>query len=236
MDPVPHGYPILKVDHLHEIRECMATDRNDFIATHEGRIVYGCDIHQFQSAALNVDPQQLFIGSKNIDFYMGLLADQRNKNGTLYAVGTGFYESLCKGNYDDTNKSIRNVRLLQFNKVFIPVEHNNRWKLAVIYPNQREIVCYDSTGEDNERLLTQLKEYIKTDSIKRYREFDMSKWQMYSATDVPEQIKEHDSGVFVCACAESLARNQRNLMFTHEHMAYFRNRIAYEIATKYLLD
>lgn len=238
MDPAPPGYHILNTEHLNQIRAWMDTDPSKFIVTKYGRMIHAEDIQQFQKGRYaNIKLQHKMV--KILNFYMNLLVDpkHRNENGKLCAAGSQFYDYLFKGSVDEATLSIDSLHILKCDKVFITVAHNNRCKLAVIYPDEREIICYDPHSIDNEILLHKLEDYIKTDFQKRHvTEFDMSKWRMSCATNIPNQLNDHESGIFVCAYAESLSRNQRNFMFTHKHIENFRNRIAYEIGTGKMLD
>lgn len=232
MDLVPPGYPNLSADISNKIREWMNADPSESISTKLGRIIYGRDIRVLQK-----DAQQVRRKNALLKQYIDLIVDRCNqkREESWCAMGTEFFESLLDDSCGTKKYLVGDIKF-DYSDFFIPIHHNNHYALIVIDSGRKEIVHYDSLNQTGEFLLAKLKDYIKTDCEQRSLEFDFSQWKMYSATDVPQQTDGNDTDVFVCAIAESLARNQRNLVFTQEHLPYFRNKITYEIGTSQLLN
>lgn len=224
---VPRGYSILSKDVLDKLSEWSNLNPSKLISTTNGFAIYAQQIHQFQiSPPVDNSVHTLFI-----NLWLELLV-AHHRDETLCIMGAHYYEQSL--DYDGKKP------ILHYEKVFIPIYLNTHWVLAVVFRSQREIVCYDPlnvTGHTNKMLLDKLENLIKSDVKKRHGvEFDMSKWKMYSAANIPLQTQGNDSDVFVCAYAEALARNQRDFTFAEADLPYFRKRITYEIGTGQMLD
>lgn len=239
---MPPGYPRLSVESLNQIREWMNTVPSQLIINQFGRIIYGRDIRRLRIGTLGVNPQGLWLDDQIINQYFDLLIDctRHNEHSMMHAIESHFWSLLRGCGYERAKQIAGNVDIFQCDKVFIPIHLNgNHWGLAVIQPHHREITYYDSMGQTSdggEDVVIKLEEYIKYDSMIQHKtELDTSQWRKINVTNIPKQTNSHDCGVFVCAYAEAIARNQHNFTFTQQHMQYFRNRIAYEIGTGQML-
>lgn len=224
---VPSGYPVLNNEVLNKLSAWRNINPIELVSTKYGRVIYGQDIQQFQMPVIG--PGQTLI----IAQWLRLVVAHHGAS-TMCTVGAHSFENLCDYSYNVQKPILKN------HKVFLALYLDNRWVLAVIYPIQMKIVYYDPlnvTGDTNNMLLEHLANFVKAGLKKETKkEIDMSEWVMDSATDIPLQTKGNDSDVFVCAYAESLARNQRQFTFTESDMAYFRKRVCYSVGTGQILD
>lgn len=201
-----------------------------------GRNIYVDDMQRFltsTSHAIHPSNWNLKI-EKCVNQYMFLLqkSTKLNQDGQLCVFETKFFETLRKGNFDKAKISTKDVDILQCVRVIIPIEDENRYSLAVIDPVRREIIHYNEFYDA--RIFSLLSEYIVFDCQKRHNvDFNMIDW-VY--TNERPNIEKNDSSVFVCAFAESLARNQCNFKFIQDHMEYFRMRVGYEIGTNEIME
>lgn len=207
-----------------------------------GRLVYGADIQLLKDASCGMKSESLWLNDQILNHCMDLLVERAYliKNGMVYAMDTFFWTCLRDLGYERAKQIAGNVDILRYDTVLVPIHSRNHWGLATIQKNRREIKYYDSLGRtsgDMGDVLTMLEGYIKAECRNRYKfELDTTLWTKRTVKNIPRQANAYDCGVFVCAYAESIARNQHDFKFTQEHMPYFRKKIAYEIATGRLLN
>lgn len=150
----------------------------------------------------------------------------------IHGLEAHFWEMLRDHGYEKAKRVAGYVDIMAFDKVFIPINHDqNHWGLAVIYPQLREIKYYDSWKRaSDEDVVTKLADYVIYDCLVQHEtDFDTTPWTTSIVSNIPRQRNYYDCGVFVCAFAKAIAHNQHDFMFTQKHMPYFRNTIAYEI-------
>lgn len=233
-----HGYPRLTDEILEQIRIWVNTELNKSICSRYGRVIYGEDVQK-----LLCSPHAQHI-VKSIDYYVDLIIEKTNRNGDVKVrvMPSQFWENLCDDGYDSACKVAGRADIediLQLEKVLIVIKSERGFSLAVIYPELLKIKYYDPLNQNVESMdvLNKLEQYIVDDCrIKHGLKFDMTRWVMKNVKNIPEQMNDHDSGVFVCACAESIARTGRDFFCTREELPYFRHKIAYEICTGQMLS
>lgn len=238
----PPGFPALDDEIVNQIRVWMNTDGSELLVNRFGRLVYAKDIHQLRPAARGIDQQDLWLDDQLIDLYIDLIVDSCNQSGNamVHGMEAQFWVALRDYGYEHAKKAAHNVDIMVFDKVFVPINHDqDHWGLAVIYPQQREIKYYDSwrrANVDNSHVLSTLADYIIFDYFMQYgSDIDTSEWITQNVTVIPKQRNKYDCGAFVCAFAKSIAHNRHEFTFTQKHMPYFRSAIAYEIGTVQIL-
>lgn len=228
----------------------MSADPDQVIASKFGRLIYGRDIHSLRYICPVSDPifefQQLWINDQIVNHYMDLLVSHSQTaqyTERVHAMDSHFWSMLNTSGYSRAKGVAGHADILQFDILLIPVHHLNtsHWCLAVIYPRNREIKYFDSLGgssADGDSVLIKLEDYIKSVCLEQHGlEIDMSRWIKETVQSIPMQRNGFDCGVFVCAYAHSIVRNNdHNFNFAQEHMPYFRHKIAYEIGTGQILD
>lgn len=238
----PPGYPILIEDVSSKVAEVMEVAADTVVTGRFGRLIYGCDILLRTVPIIIVRASWLWLNDNIINQYMDLSVEcaRLNGNGSVYAMDTSFWICLRDLGWEEAKQIAGDVDILRFDTVLVPINNRNHWALATIRRKQREIKFYDSFGHNsdtNDDILNTLEEFVRNDCWDRHRiELDTTFWTKRTVKNIPRQGNYFDCGIFVCAYAESIARNQYDFKFLQKHMPYFRKKIAYEIATGRLLN
>lgn len=190
---------------------------------------------------LQWEPHLAWLNDEVINFYMNLLTERgelRANDGypKVYAMNTFFIPRLLTSKHAGVKRWTKKVDLFACDIIPVPVHVGNvHWCMAIINMKEKTIKYYDSMGAPNHRVLSELEEYLKQESLdKRKIEFDTNGWVMENVTDNPRQENGSDCGVFSCMTAEFICRN-RPITFNQQHMNYFRQKMVLEICSGNLL-
>lgn len=182
-----------------------------------------------------------WLNDEVINFYMNLLTERgelRANDGypKVYAMNTFFIPRLLQSGHSGVKRWTKKVDLFACDIIPVPVHVGNvHWCMAIINMKEKTIKYYDSMGAPNQRVLYELEDYLKKESLdKRKIEFDTNGWSKENVTDNPRQENGSDCGVFSCMTAEFICRN-RPITFTQQHMNYFRQKMVLEICTGTML-
>lgn len=169
---------------------------------------------------------------------MELLAERSKLNDSLpkvHAMNTFFLTTLMRSGYSSVRRWTRKVDIFSFDIVPVPVHKGVHWCMAIIHMKNKTIKYYDSMGAPDNAVLNALTNYLGEESRdKKKCEFDWTGWSTENVRDIPQQENGSDCGVFSCMFAEFITRD-RPLVFSQQHMQYFRMRMVYEICTGKLL-
>lgn len=180
-----------------------------------------------------------WLNDEVINFFMELLAERSRLNEKLpkvHAMNTFFLKRLTENGYSGVRRWTRKVDIFAHDIIPVPVHKGIHWCMAIIHLKNKTIKYYDSMGAPNNPVLTALANYLKEESLdKKKCEFDMSDWKLENVRDIPQQENGSDCGVFSCMYAEFVTRN-RPIVFTQQHMIYFRMKMLYEICTGKMLN
>lgn len=170
---------------------------------------------------------------------MELLAERSRTNKKLpkvHAMNTFFLKRLQETGYSGVRRWTRKVDIFEHDIIPVPVHKGIHWCMAIIHLKNKTIKYYDSMGAPNNNVLTSLANYLKSESLdKKKVEFDMSAWTVENVRNIPQQENGSDCGVFSCMYAEFITRN-RPIVFTQQHMLYFRTKMVYEICSGQMLN
>lgn len=241
---IPPGYPNLSDEILNQIREWMNANPNRLISVKFGSAIFCHDMRCLQMPAPNVNPRDLWLSDQIINKYLELVVHHHSSpdNQTNMKVfPTQFWRNLRDKGYTTAQKVTgQGFDMFTCNTVFVIIPNKRKhYGLGVIHPRLREIKYYNfsnRSSDSTDNVLMKLEEYVISDSrFQHGKQFDTSRWLIYNVPDVPKQIKGHDCGVFVCATAEAIARDD-DFMFTNEHVHYLRSKIAYEIGADRIIS
>lgn len=169
---------------------------------------------------------------------MELLAERSKLDDNLpkvYCMNTFFLKRLLEVGYSGVRRWTRKVDIFSYDIIPIPVHKGIHWCMSIINFKEKTIKYYDSMGAPNNSVLKALEDYLQSESLdKKNTQFDMSDWRKENVQNIPQQENGSDCGVFSCMYAEFLTR-ERPILFTQQHMQYFRMRMVYEICTGKLL-
>lgn len=180
-----------------------------------------------------------WLNDEVINFYMELLAERSRMTEKLpkvHAMNTFFLTRLLEVGYSGVRRWTRKVDIFAHDVIPVPVHKGIHWCMAIIHLKNKTIKYYDSMGQPNNNVLGALRKYLLEESLdKKKQEFDMSGWQFENVRDIPQQENGSDCGVFSCMYAEFVTRN-RPIVFSQQHMQYFRQKMVYEICTGQMLN
>lgn len=180
-----------------------------------------------------------WLNDEVINFFMELLAERSRLNEKLpkvHAMNTFFLKRLMENGYSGVRRWTRKVDIFAHDIIPVPVHKGIHWCMAIIHLKNKTINYYDSMGTPNNPVLTALANYLKEESLdKKKCEFDMTGWKFDNVRNIPQQENGSDCGVFSCMYAEFITRN-RPIVFTQQHMQYFRMKMVYEICKGQMLN
>lgn len=245
----------LEIDGIYDLSEGEEEAYNDFPTLTDDQLqkinawFYGRDLGQVLFSKFNIsitrrDIQTLsweplaWLNDEVINFYMELLTERSQTNESLpnvHAMNTFFLKRLLEAGYNGVRRWTRKVDVFAQDVIPVPVHKGIHWCMAIIHMKDKTIKYYDSMGAPNNVTLKALADWLQAESIdKRKQPLDMSDWTQENVQNIPQQENGSDCGVFSCMYAEFITRN-RPILFTQQHMQYFRKRMVYEICTGQLL-
>ncbi|PIO67686.1 Ulp1 protease family, catalytic domain protein [Teladorsagia circumcincta] len=179
-----------------------------------------------------------WLNDEVINFYLQLVCQRSNETKGLpkvYAFNTFFYANISTKGYASVKRWTRKVDIFAHDLLLVPVHLSVHWCMAVIDLAEKRIDYYDSLLGKNQKCLEHLKRYLMEESNdKKKQNFSFDGWDFNLRTDIPRQLNGSDCGVFACKFAEFASR-RAPIVFTQEHMPYYRRRMLYELVTKKLL-
>lgn len=200
-------------------------------------------IDKFNLRITRADLQTLrglnWLNDEVINFYTNLIAERGNgsdpKMPRVHSMNTFFYPKLVSQGYNTLRRWTKKVDIFAQDMVVIPVHLGMHWCLAIIDFRDKTIKYYDSMGGPNQKCLSALLDYLKQEhKDKKKSDYDISDWKTSSVKEIPQQMNGSDCGMFACMYAEFLTRNAK-ILFTQEHMPYFRKKMVLEIITGELM-
>lgn len=233
-DESVNDYPILDDNKVQKIQQLISGIDSETVL-----------ISRFNLSLTRLDIQTLqwnpltWLNDEVINFYMELLAERSRKDDNLpkvHSMNTFFVTRLLESGFSGVRRWTRKVDIFAHDIILIPVHKGVHWCMAIIHLKNKTIKYYDSFGVPNDRVLSALYEYLKSESLdKKKVKLDMSGWKMENVRNIPQQENDSDCGVFSCMYAEFVTRN-RPIVFTQQQMQYFRMKMVYEICTGQMLN
>ncbi|NXU10100.1 SENP2 protease, partial [Pardalotus punctatus] len=180
-----------------------------------------------------------WLNDRIMNFYMGLLVERSKKEGypAVYAFNTFFYSKLSSANHKAVKKWTKGVDIFEHDVILVPIHLSIHWTLLVVDLREKTIKYFDSLGQKGDDICKTVLKYLEEESKeKRNIELSASEWTLRSmgTEEIPQQSNGSDCGVFVCKFADFISRD-KPIIFTTEHMPYFRRKMVWEIIHQQLL-
>lgn len=178
-----------------------------------------------------------WLNDEVINFYMNLIMERGKIENMpkVYAFNTFFYPKLLSSGHSSLKRWTKKVDIFSHDMVLVPVHLGMHWCMSVMDFRNKQVRYYDSMGSPNDRCLQALLSYLEAESLdKKKKSYDTSDWEQVNVDDIPQQMNGSDCGVFSCMFAEHLARDCP-ILFTQDHMPYFRRKMILEILETKLL-
>lgn len=199
---------------------------------------FSISITRHDVQTLNWNPLT-WLNDEVINFYMEMLGERSKLNDSLpkvYGMNTFFLKRLLETGYSGVRRWTRKVDIFSYDILVIPVHKGIHWCMSIIHLKNKTIKYYDSMGAPSNQVLKALADYLKEESMdKKKTEFDFTGWTTENVADIPQQENGSDCGVFSCMYAEFICRN-RPIVFTQQHMQYFRMKMIFEICSGQMLN
>ncbi|XP_028967754.1 uncharacterized protein LOC114828306 [Galendromus occidentalis] len=152
----------------------------------------------------------------------------------VHVMNTFFLLCLEKG-YDNVRGWTGTADIFAQDILLVPVYRDFHWCMAIIHVRKRLIVYADSLGGRNDECFRALIDYLSQEMASKHkRELVQNEWNFKYVDHLPKQANGSDCGVFALKFADYAARNSR-VNFSQRDMAYFRQRITYEILQEAIL-
>ncbi|XP_059711088.1 sentrin-specific protease 2 isoform X4 [Haemorhous mexicanus] len=180
-----------------------------------------------------------WLNDRIMNFYMGLLVERSKKEGypAVYAFNTFFYSKLSSTSHKGVKKWTKGVDIFEHDVILVPIHLRIHWTLLVVDLREKTIKYFDSLGQKGDHICKTVLKYLEEESReKRNIELTASEWTLHSmgTEEIPQQNNGNDCGVFVCKFADFISRD-KPIIFTPEHMPYFRRKMVWEIIHQQLL-
>uniref|UniRef100_A0A8C5U7W6 SUMO specific peptidase 2 n=1 Tax=Malurus cyaneus samueli TaxID=2593467 RepID=A0A8C5U7W6_9PASS len=180
-----------------------------------------------------------WLNDRIMNFYMGLLVERSKKEGypAVYAFNTFFYSKLSSASHREVKKWTKGVDIFEHDVILVPIHLRVHWTLLVVDLREKTIKYFDSLGQKGDDICKTVLKYLEEESKeKRNIELTASEWTLHSmgTEEIPQQSNGSDCGVFVCKFADFISRD-KPIIFTPEHMPYFRRKMVWEIIHQQLL-
>lgn len=169
-----------------------------------------------------------------IDFYLSLLTEHLHH---VYCWTTHFFTTLKLKGYLGVARwaKRRKINLFEKEKVIVPINiMSTHWALAVIDNKQKSISYFDSlASRGNRNAVELLNEYMQKEAERLGQQAPV--YELFASAKTPQQQNGYDCGVFTCTVAKYASALQP-MAFGQKDMHIIRQRMAYEIILKSLLD
>lgn len=182
-----------------------------------------------------------WLNDEVINLYMELLRERGKREPKKFLkchfFNTFFFNKLYKDKQNYDYKAVRRwttqkklgYNLLECDKIFIPIHKDIHWCLAIINVRDKKFQYLDSLKGRDRNALQVLAKYLKDEARDKLNQnLDIDTWDQDYPQDIPEQRNGCDCGMFMIKYADFHSRGD-HLMFTQEHMEYFRKRTVLEI-------
>ncbi|RWR98827.1 hypothetical protein B4U79_17112, partial [Dinothrombium tinctorium] len=193
-------------------------------------IISGHDIKTIKLDSENIG----WLNDNIIDFYLQLIVN-KTPNKKIFAYPSYFHRTLTDRYQDAIRFRKRQSDLHQFDLYLLPILLNDHWTILYYQPDLTKIGFYNSLisqGPDPKPILERTTKYFKHLFETRGRN-----WTNPNIDDtiVPQQKNGSDCCVYVRYFARCLAID-KTIDVLPEQIGLFRKQLAYEIATKELIN
>ena len=155
----------------------------------------------------------VWLNDEVINFYMKL-CEERDKISSKIIEGkpslflnSFFYSKLIDHGrgfkYSNVRKWLKDVDLINYNRIFIPINMSQHWSLVCVSISTREILYLDSLGKDGKGIMTNISRWLQSEANggNEFREFTEINLKC------PQQMNGDDCGVFVLSFVDLLSND-----------------------------
>ncbi|XP_039930749.1 sentrin-specific protease 2 isoform X2 [Hirundo rustica] len=146
-------------------------------------------------------------------------------------------DRLSSTSHKGVKKWTKGVDIFEHDIILVPIHLRTHWTLLAVDLREKTIKYFDSLGQKGDHICKTILKYLEEESReKRNIELTASEWTLHSMStqEIPQQNNGNDCGVFVCKFADFISRD-KPIIFTPEHMPYFRRKMVWEIIHQQLL-
>ncbi|XP_026450166.1 putative ubiquitin-like-specific protease 1B isoform X2 [Papaver somniferum] len=160
-----------------------------------------------------------WLNDEVINVYFGLLKEREQREPKKFLkchfFNTFFYTKLISARDGYDFKSVRRwtterkigYRLLECDKIFVPIHKHMHWCLAVINKKDRKFQYLDSLqGMDHQVLKDLARYYMEEVKDKSGEDINTNSWTLEYAYDIPHQENKSDCGMFMIKYADFYSR------------------------------
>ncbi|NXE91322.1 SENP2 protease, partial [Menura novaehollandiae] len=180
-----------------------------------------------------------WLNDRIMNFYISLMVERSKEEGypSVYAFNTFFYPKLNATSQKAVKRWTKGVDIFNHDIILVPIHLRIHWTLLVVDVREKTIKYFDSFGQSGDHICRTILKYLQEESKeKRNIELTASEWTIHSMEpqEIPQQNNGSDCGVFACKFADFISRD-KPIIFTQEHMPYFRRKMVWEIIHQRLL-
>ncbi|KAI3883880.1 hypothetical protein MKX03_017343 [Papaver bracteatum] len=160
-----------------------------------------------------------WLNDEVINVYFGLLKEREERKPKKFLkchfFNTFFYTKLISARDGYDFKSVRRwtterkigYRLLECDKIFVPIHKQMHWCLAVINKKDQKFQYLDSLqGMDHQVLKDLARYYMDEVKDKSGEDINTNSWTLEYAYDIPHQVNRSDCGMFMIKYADFYSR------------------------------
>lgn len=169
-----------------------------------------------------------------IDFYLSLVTE---KLPHVYCWTTHFFSTLKLKGYQGVARwaKRRKINLFEKDKIIVPINiMSTHWCVAVIDNKLNTISYHDSLASRGNLQAVELLQVYMTKEAERLG-VGAPSYELLASSKTPQQQNGYDCGVFTCTVAKCISA-LAPLAFGQKDMHIIRQRMAYEIILKNLLE
>ena len=176
-----------------------------------------------------------WLNDQIVDGYLFLIGEA--SKGTVHAFNCFFWQKVQRGDWAGLAAYTRRWKVKVWEKqlLLFPIAiANTHWALCAVDMQRKSISYYDSlvaTGKGCRisQLFENVMHFLQDEAVECAVEMRAEEWEFQPATsELPQQHNGNDCGVFLCVFAAYLAK-RRKFDFGQQQMAYFRQKITFEL-------
>uniref|UniRef100_A0A7N0T1Z3 Ubiquitin-like protease family profile domain-containing protein n=1 Tax=Kalanchoe fedtschenkoi TaxID=63787 RepID=A0A7N0T1Z3_KALFE len=233
-DALNEAFIPLTDEEEYEVRRALSVNRNKRLVSHQKSGI------EITGEAIQCLRPRTWLNDEVINLYLELLKEREQREPQRFLkchfFNTFFYKKLTKGEGSYDFKAVRRwttlrklgYSLADCDMIFVPIHLDVHWCMAVINKRDQKFQYLDSlSGKDPVALKRLAQYYVDEVKDKSGNNIDVSNWKQEFVA-APRQQNGYDCGVFMIKYADFCSRGLE-LLFSQEHMQYFRERTVKEI-------
>jgi len=184
-----------------------------------------------------------WLNDEVINGYLNLIVTHGKKNDrkeqvpSHHAFNSFFYTNLSTKGPDSVKKwatraKIGGKKLLEVEKVFVPINSGMHWTLCVVQPKAKKITHYNSLSGNGSNYVQNVKRWVETELGSSFNE---QEWTLEDRGPSPQQTNMDDCGVFTITSARQIMLGFTPMSYKSSQIQTQRKRIVAELINGELL-